>query len=142
MLANVILLVVALLAIPVSSKVFDHCDLFSQLKSMGASTSDATLWTCIAYNEASYNTAAYADHGNDFKTYGLFQILNQYWCSPPGNGCGLSCSSLLDDNIKDDFQCALKVKASTNDGQGGWTAWSTYDANCNGGRANSYVNGC
>lgn len=142
--ALVLLVAIIMPALPrVSGKIIDHCDLFRQLKSKGASGEDATMWTCIAFHEATYNTAAFADHGNNFKTHGLFQILNQYWCSPLGHGCNMACSALLDDNIADDFECAKKIKAvSAGDGQGGWTAWSTYNDNCSGGRANAYVRGC
>uniref|UniRef100_A0A3B4T5Q3 lysozyme n=1 Tax=Seriola dumerili TaxID=41447 RepID=A0A3B4T5Q3_SERDU len=47
--------------------------------------------------------------------YGIFQLSNYLVCNdgttPSPNICGLSCSNLVDDDIRDDINCVLKILA-------------------------------
>lgn len=118
----------------IESKVFERCELARALKNTyGLPQADIPNWVCIAFRESSYNTAAKSST-ND---YGIFQINSKWWCSPPGTGCGVKCSALLDSDIADDVKCALIIKR-----QQGWDAWYGYKNHCKNENVNNYVSGC
>ncbi|XP_062409474.1 lysozyme C-like [Sardina pilchardus] len=134
--AVVLLLLVAV----ASAKVFERCDLARKLKSagIGGSLSD---WVCLAKWESDYNTQAINRHNQDGSTdYGIFQINNHYWCNDPkfrgSNGCGVSCSALLSDNIQASINCAKII--ARDQGMSAWVAWRNH---CQG-DTSSYIRGC
>ncbi|KAK2817519.1 hypothetical protein Q5P01_025710 [Channa striata] len=56
----------------------------------------------------------WSSQNSDFGTlYGVFQLSNRLVCSdgmtPSPTICGLHCSELVDDDIRDDIRCLLKV---------------------------------
>ncbi|XP_071051658.1 uncharacterized protein [Onthophagus taurus] len=122
-----------------TGKIYDHCELANELLNKYNFPQDQiATWVCIAYKESSYNTAAKSQDGHDF---GLFQIDNTYWCSPPGTGCGVSCDQLLNDDISDDVKCVKTIYDVTQQETGnGFSAWATYPM-CQD-NVNSYTDGC
>ncbi|RZF40092.1 hypothetical protein LSTR_LSTR002495 [Laodelphax striatellus] len=130
----------------VLAKVYDRCELAKELQSKHKATEkQLATWVCIARHESEFNTTAYGHAQSD---HGLFQISGRYWCSEddesdPINACGLSCESLKDDDITDDFICARRIyrqhqKLSGN----GFNAWVVYGPHCAGGKATKYLEGC
>lgn len=131
----------------VLSKVFQRCELVHELskKKHRILEHDVGTWVCIARHESQFNTSAIGHLNADLSgDHGLFQISDQYWCSPPGVGmaCGLNCDQLEDDDITDDVICARRIyrahKRRTGDG---FTAWAVYGRHCRGNNS-AYSQGC
>ncbi|XP_002135314.1 lysozyme E-like [Drosophila pseudoobscura] len=110
-----------------AARTMDRCTLAREMSNLGVPRDQLARWACIAQHESDYRTwvvgPANSDGSND---YGIFQINNYYWCAPPSgrfsyNECGLSCNSLLTDDITKSVRCAQKVLS-----QQGWSAWSTW----------------
>ncbi|XP_017053097.1 uncharacterized protein LOC108096221 isoform X2 [Drosophila ficusphila] len=139
-------LVCLLLPLLATAKVFDRCELAHSLQHrFGLPAAQVATLVCIAQHSSDFNTAAFGGGaGLGGGSHGLFQISDVYWCSPPGQGkgCGLSCSSLRDDDIADDVLCVRKIYAEHQRISGdGFTAWQAYDAYCRQDSA-AYVAGC
>uniref|UniRef100_A0AC11EQP3 Uncharacterized protein n=1 Tax=Ovis aries TaxID=9940 RepID=A0AC11EQP3_SHEEP len=98
---------------------------------------------CLAYGESRYNTQAINyNPGSKSTDYGIFQINSKWWCNdgktPKAvNGCGVSCSALLKDDITQAVACAKKIVS-----QQGITAWVAWKNNCQNRDVTSYVKGC
>lgn len=121
-------------------KVFGNCELARQLLNFGLPRHQIATWVCITFKESSYNTRAINYSSN---CYGLFQISQEYWCSPGGNACNVACSSLLDDNLQDDVNCVRQIYNEFQRIKGnGFLAWETYPACANPNTANSYISNC
>lgn len=141
------LLLVLLAAHRVISKVFTRCELVRELSQPKhrIPAAEVATWVCIARHESEYNTSAIGNLNADGSgDHGLFQISDQYWCSPPGVGlaCGLNCDQLEDDDIKDDVVCARRIYRATKRRMGdGFTAWAVYGPHCRG-DVSSYTEGC
>ncbi|XP_030375508.1 lysozyme E-like isoform X2 [Scaptodrosophila lebanonensis] len=114
-------------AAPAFGRTMDRCALAREMSRLGVPRDQLARWTCIAQHESSYRTwvvgPSNSDGSND---YGIFQINNYYWCQPSNgrfshNICGMSCNSLLTEDITNSVRCAQKVLS-----QQGWTAWSTW----------------
>ncbi|XP_026841034.1 lysozyme 1 [Drosophila persimilis] len=126
------LLLVLALALAVRLK---PCDLAGQLYILDVPKSELPLWLCIAEFESRFNTHAVGQANADgSRDYGLFQISDRFWCSPPNqteyytfNECNVNCTRLLSDDITMAVQCARLIRR-----QQGWTAWSVYGQFCNG----------
>ncbi|XP_022224620.2 lysozyme 1 [Drosophila obscura] len=111
------------------------CDLAGQLYILDVPKSELPLWLCIAEFESRFNTHAVGQANADgSRDYGLFQISDRFWCSPPNqtdyyafNECNVNCTRLLSDDITMAVQCARVIRR-----QQGWTAWSVYGQFCNG----------
>lgn len=102
-----------------TSKVYKRCELAKELRDIyGIPENQLATWICIIGHESSYNTSAISDGAEN---YGLFQINREYWCSKNGRGCGIPCSALRDDDIRDDVNCAKHIFK-----QQGFKAWSLY----------------
>merc|ERR1712080_651624 len=82
-------------------------------------------WVCLVEWESSYNTGATHSGNSDGSTdYGLFQINDNYWCDPDvGHAavCNIPCSTLLDNDIKDDIVCVHTIFDIH--GFEGWMGW-------------------
>ncbi|XP_030079479.1 lysozyme P-like isoform X2 [Drosophila hydei] len=119
-------------ATPTQGRTMDRCSLARELASQGVPYEQLAIWTCIAEHESSYRTGVVGPPNSDGSNdYGIFQINDRYWCQPPNNkqsanGCGVSCTALLSDDITLSVECAKKVLQ-----QQGWPAWSTWKF-CNG----------
>ncbi|XP_016969016.1 uncharacterized protein LOC108037076 isoform X2 [Drosophila rhopaloa] len=138
--------VFVLLPVLATAKIFDRCELANVLQQrFGLPAAQVATLVCIAQHSSDFNTAAFGGGaGLGGGSHGLFQISDVYWCSPPGQGkgCGLSCSSLRDDDIGDDVLCVRKIYAEHQRISGdGFTAWQAYGAYCRQDAA-SYVAGC
>lgn len=135
-------LTLAVLAItPIESKFYSRCEFVQYLSNYGTPRDQIPTWSCIASHESNYNTQAINPDSGD---YGILQISKKYWCSDsntPGNGCGITCDSLLGDDIAIDLDCARKVYDDRQSWAGnGFTAWTTYPE-CQGDNS-QYVAGC
>lgn len=129
------------------SKTFDQCDLAKQLLGYGGvfKKSNINDWICLTYYESSWRTSVKGGpNTNGSFDYGLFQINDGYWCyasSPSSaakyNDCNINCSKLLDDNIKDDSQCATLIY-----NRHGFMAWHGWENNCKGKDLSSWTSGC
>ncbi|XP_073413288.1 lysozyme C-1-like [Dendrobates tinctorius] len=113
------------------AKVYSRCELYRLLKQSGLAGYrgySAVNWTCLAFYESNYNTAAVNNNGPS-RDYGIFQI-NSKWCNDGRtagavNACNISCQSLLNDNIYDDIECAKRVVRDPN-GISAWVAWKNH----------------
>ncbi|BES99953.1 lysozyme [Nesidiocoris tenuis] len=134
---------VVFLAYFVGAKLYDRCELAKVLAQLKAPADQISTWVCIAEHESSLNTSAVGPPNWDqSRDHGLFQINDRYWCSPPGSACGISCQSLEDDDIVDDWKCAKRIfKAHRLQEGNGFKAWAVYGPHCSG-DTSSYVEGC
>ncbi|KAL0963180.1 hypothetical protein UPYG_G00350770 [Umbra pygmaea] len=139
-------LVVLLFVAVASAKEFDRCDLARKLKAAGMDGyrgNSLPNWVCLAKWESDYNTQA-TNHNTDGSTdYGIFQINSRWWCNDgktprASNGCGISCSQLLSDDLTVAINCAKRVVRDPN-GIGAWVAWRNH---CKNRDLQSYVQGC
>ncbi|CAG0922636.1 unnamed protein product [Notodromas monacha] len=112
----------------ISGKNFGKCELAEEL----AFRHDVPLeevphWVCIAKHESTFDTSAInRNYWDGSKDYGLFQINDRYWCSPPDdqNSCRVNCVDLLDDDIRNDVKCARKIfKIHRRNEGNGFLAW-------------------
>lgn len=112
-----------------NSKVYKRCELALELRNVhGIPESQLATWMCILWYESNYNTSALSPGS---ESYGLFQISREYWCSKVGSGCGVPCSALKDDNIRDDVNCAKHIFEQTQKITGdGFKAWTLYQYRC------------
>ncbi|XP_058830449.1 uncharacterized protein LOC131689405 [Topomyia yanbarensis] len=126
-------------------KVYNRCELARELYfKHHYSIEDAATWTCIAQYQSNFNTAAVGSGSGDVKYHGMFQLSDEYWCSPPGRGwvCGLPCSDLEDDDISDDLACMRHIYEEHQRISGdGFNAWAVYQPYCKG-KSMSMMNGC
>lgn len=66
------------------------------------------------------------------------QINGRYWCGSSGkNVCKIDCKKLLDDNIKDDADCAKKIFKIH-----GFNAWVVWKRDCINTDNSKYLKGC
>lgn len=141
------LLLLACQVLTVICKVFQRCELVHELskKKHRIPLHEVSTWVCIARHESQFNTSAIGHLNADLSgDHGLFQISDQYWCSPPGVGlaCGINCDQLEDDDITDDVICARRIyrahKRRTGDG---FSAWAVYGPHCRGDNS-GFAKGC
>ncbi|CAG0887982.1 unnamed protein product [Darwinula stevensoni] len=93
---------------------------------------------CLAESESGRTTTKTNLNKNKSKDFGIFQINNKYWCSPPATGgCKIPCQSLLNDDISDDAKCAKTIYKSS-----GFKAWYGWRAKCQGKNTAVYLRGC
>ncbi|KAF5882244.1 c-type lysozyme, partial [Clarias magur] len=109
-------LVFFLLLAVVSAKQYDRCELARAMKAYGlAGYRGISLanWVCLAKHESDFNTRALNRNSDGSTDYGIFQINNRWWCTNgqfrSANGCRLSCSELLTDNIAKAVECAKTI---------------------------------
>ncbi|XP_065087457.1 uncharacterized protein LOC135709164 [Ochlerotatus camptorhynchus] len=126
-------------------KVYTRCELARELYYKHQfSIDDSAIWTCIAQYQSNFNTSAVGYAGGDVQYHGMFQLSDEYWCSPPGRGwvCGLPCSDLEDDDITDDLACMNHIYEEHQRISGdGFNAWTVYQPYCKG-KADSMIRGC
>ncbi|KAF4518952.1 hypothetical protein B566_EDAN007738 [Ephemera danica] len=129
------------LAAPESKKVFTECELFRYVRDTQGSNMPKT-WTCIAYYESRYNSAAKGGpNSNGSYDHGMWQINDNYWCAGdnPGlsNDCNKPCTAFRDNDLDDDWVCVVMIH-----GRHGFSAWSTYGPYCTNAENESWGNGC
>nr|XP_023025980.1 uncharacterized protein LOC111513985 isoform X2 [Leptinotarsa decemlineata] len=128
--------------LPGSPKVYSRCELAKELKNVHKFPEEQiSKWVCIAEHESNFNTSANNKGSGD---HGLFQISEQYWCSPYGRGlgCNANCASFRDRSIADDVKCIrLIYQEHTAISGDGFNAWVVYPLYCKG-DTSSYIRGC
>lgn len=85
------------------AKYYDtKCNLIQDiLEISNLSVEEAAKWACVG------RLSTHVDSGGFI---GVFQIGSEWWCSPSGGGnCNVNCSFLMDEDIRDDFECAQKI---------------------------------
>lgn len=119
-------------------KTFERCELARELIRAGLPRNQIATWVCIAFKESSYNTKSI---NYSSQCYGLFQIRQEFWCSPGHiNRCNMQCTQFLDDNVLDDVKCVKIIYDETKRLSGnGFTAWDTYSSCL---QPNSYIANC
>nr|XP_020765735.1 lysozyme C, intestinal isozyme-like [Odocoileus virginianus texanus] len=136
-----------LFSVAVQGKKFERCELARTLKRFGLDGYKGVGladWICLTYGESRYNTrVTNYNPGSKSTDYGLFQINSKWWCNdgktPKAvNGCGVSCSVLLQDDITQAVACAKRV-VSDPEGIRAWVAWRN---RCQNQDLTSYIQGC
>uniref|UniRef100_UPI0037E8D358 lysozyme C-like n=1 Tax=Semicossyphus pulcher TaxID=241346 RepID=UPI0037E8D358 len=137
-------LVFLLLVAAASARVFNRCDWARVLKRNGMDGyrgHSLANWVCLTEHESHYNTQITNRNTDGSTDYGIFQINSRYWCNngtPTSNGCGISCSQLLTDDVTVAINCAKRVVRDPN-GISAWVAWTRY---CQNQDLSRYVAGC
>ncbi|XP_047510280.1 uncharacterized protein LOC125053111 [Pieris napi] len=87
-------------------------------------------WVCLIEQESGRNTSALNVKSSRKQYYGLFQLGNEY-CKEgrKGGKCNVACEALLDEEIRDDCACALKVFEEE-----GFKYWTKWENRCKGER--------
>lgn len=112
----------------VNAKILDRCELAKLLKNADITGDNLYKWVCIGQQVGLDTARNYLGPGG-VGSYGIFQISDEFWCDRKGSGkmCEISCRKLMDDDIRDDIACALKIynehKQRTGDGFSAWIPW-------------------
>ncbi|XP_049718278.1 lysozyme-like protein 4 isoform X2 [Loxodonta africana] len=125
--ASVVLSLLSYLVVPSDARVLGRCRVAKKLQEGGLSDFDGYSlenWVCLAYFESKFNPSAVYDNlRGDYTGYGLFQIRNNDWCDHGKNRCHVSCSALLNPDLKKTIECAKKI-VQGKDGMGAWPSWT------------------
>ncbi|KAG4071492.1 hypothetical protein HA402_011646 [Bradysia odoriphaga] len=111
-----------------NAKILDRCELAKLLKNADITGDNLYKWVCIG-QQVGLDTARNYLSPSGVGSYGIFQISDEYWCDAKGSGkmCEISCRKLMDDDLRDDIMCALKIynehKQRTGDGFSAWIPW-------------------
>lgn len=128
--------------LPTRPKIYSRCELARELKYVHKiPEKQISKWVCIVEHESNYNTSAANQGSGD---HGLFQISEQYWCSPNsvGFGCNANCAAFRDNNIIDDVKCVRRIYDEHTAISGdGFNAWAVYPLYCKA-DTSRYVEGC
>nr|BAC54260.1 lysozyme [Reticulitermes speratus] len=95
-------------------------------------------WVCLVMSESSGRTDAVNEINTDgSKDYGLFQINDRYWCGKYGRGgrCNIACRDLLNDNIREAVECAIKIYNEGTNAYGDhlyFESWEGWKKECQG----------
>ncbi|PZC72261.1 hypothetical protein B5X24_HaOG211658 [Helicoverpa armigera] len=116
------------LCLGLQAKVYTRCQLTRELLKNNFSRTFLSNWVCLIEQESDRNTSAMVVKSPRRKFYGLFQIGSE-WCKEgkKGGKCDITCEALLDEDIKDDGICAVKVFE-----QEGFKYWAKWEARCKG----------
>ncbi|XP_077185476.1 lysozyme-like protein 1 [Paroedura picta] len=112
------------------AKWFERCELAKIMRKAdlldygGRRISD---WICLVFHESKFNSGVVGLTPEGGRSFGLFQINSYWWCSrgrsEPNFGCKMYCRDLVDDDIRDDIECA-KIIASTSVGLDAWAVFN------------------
>ncbi|XP_063897324.1 alpha-lactalbumin A-like isoform X2 [Helicoverpa armigera] len=114
-----------------TSKTFTRCQLSKELlKIKGIQKTYLGTWVCLIEKVSKRDTSLLTVKASGKKLYGLYQIPKE-WCREKKRGglCNISCEALLDDDIRDDTVCALKIAEEK--GFKYWPQWTTRCKNDN-----------
>jgi hypothetical protein len=94
----------------VKSKVYEKCELARELRDIHSIPFDQIgTFVCIAERQSNLNTQSIGQG-----SYGIYQISSEFWCDEQyysNKACGISCSSLTDNNLQDDVACVRTIFA-------------------------------
>ncbi|KAJ1069431.1 hypothetical protein K5549_017862, partial [Capra hircus] len=125
--ASMVLSLIGYLVVPSDTAVLGRCVVAKKLHEGGLSDFEGYSlenWVCLAYFESKFNPmAVYENSRSDFIGYGLFQIRNHDWCDHGRNRCHMSCSALLNPDLKRTIECA-KIIVKGKRGMGAWPSWT------------------
>ncbi|XP_032170823.1 lysozyme-like protein 4 isoform X3 [Mustela erminea] len=125
--ASVVLSLIGYLVVPSGAAVMARCRVAKKLYEGGLDNFEGYSlenWVCLAYFESKFNpTAIYENLPGGYTGYGLFQIRSHDWCDRGKNRCHVSCSALLNPNLKKTIECAKRI-VKGKDGMGAWPSWS------------------
>ncbi|XP_042528672.1 LOW QUALITY PROTEIN: lysozyme-like protein 4 [Dipodomys spectabilis] len=128
--APIILFLISYLAAPTWPAILGRCKIAKMLSDGGLDYFEGYSlqnWVCLAYFESKFNPrTVYENSRGGYMGYGLFQIRDNNWCDHGKNLCRVSCSALLNPNLKATIQCAKKIVK----GRLGMGAWPTWSRNC------------
>lgn len=87
-------------------------------------------WVCLIEKASNRNTSAFVVSPSGKKFYGLYQIPSR-WCKEKkkGGDCNMKCEDLLNEDIRDDTACAVKIYHE--EGFKYWPVWTTRCKNDN-----------
>ncbi|XP_038287933.1 lysozyme-like protein 4 isoform X1 [Canis lupus familiaris] len=125
--ASVVLSLIGYLVVPSGAAILGRCVVAKKLYDGGLNYFEGYSlenWVCLAYFESKFNPMAiYENLPGGYTGYGLFQIRDWDWCDRGRNLCHMSCSALLNPNLKKTIECAKKI-VKGKDGMGAWPSWS------------------
>jgi hypothetical protein len=88
----------------VELKKYELCSFAVEIQSKGVLKNDIHKHVCVAFYKGNFRTDF-----NSTKSYGIYAIKDE-WCKDGDGGiCNVKCSDLLNENIKDDIECAEKI---------------------------------
>uniref|UniRef100_A0A182RF64 lysozyme n=1 Tax=Anopheles funestus TaxID=62324 RepID=A0A182RF64_ANOFN len=126
-------------------KVFDRCELARELHlRQGVALEQTANWVCIAKYQSNFNTSAIGYGPEGVQYHGMFQLSDEFWCSPPGRGwvCGITCEQLRDGDLTDDLACMRHIYEEHQRISGdGYNAWAVYQPYCKG-KSATLLDGC
>uniref|UniRef100_A0A182NIB8 lysozyme n=1 Tax=Anopheles dirus TaxID=7168 RepID=A0A182NIB8_9DIPT len=127
------------------AKVFERCELARELHlRQGLPLDQTASWVCIAKYQSNFNTSAIGYGPEGVHYHGMFQLSDEFWCSPPGRGwvCGITCEQLRDGDITDDLACMRHIYEEHQRISGdGYNAWAVYQPYCRG-KSATLLDGC
>ncbi|XP_047000323.1 lysozyme c-1-like [Schistocerca americana] len=120
-------LLVALSAVA-RGRVITRCELANEILRHNVSVGLVKHWVCLAESESYLTTDRVGENADLSSNYGIFQI-NQYWCGDSRNPdkCDVKCEDLLNEDLYDDFECALKIYRKRR-----FSAWDGWRKGCKG----------
>ncbi|KAG8195863.1 hypothetical protein JTE90_001102 [Oedothorax gibbosus] len=136
----VVLMLVSTLLEPVTSIVVSPCALADVLvNKLGVTKIDSAKWACLAKYASGFNTQALGStHKDGSDDFGIFQINDKYCRKGTKNGCGVSCTDLVKDDITPSATCALKI---FNDNKKSFDVWPSWK-NCKNMDVSRFIEKC
>nr|XP_060615719.1 alpha-lactalbumin-like [Anolis sagrei ordinatus] len=111
---------------------YKKCELYDELMKNGLDGFEGLNlghWICLTLFATGYNTNHY-EFTRGIPYYGLFYLSGREWCTnerhASKNLCKIHCEKFLDDDIRDDIECAKKVAASKK----GMLSWKPFQDYC------------
>ncbi|XP_034826215.1 lysozyme-like isoform X3 [Maniola hyperantus] len=129
---GLVVIVTCVLFNSINSKRFEtRCKLVRELVKVGLPNHlFLGQWVCLIEKVSNRDTRALTVASNGKKSYGLYQIPSK-WCreGKKGGECNIACELLIDDDIRDDTECAVTI--FHREGFKYWTQWTNRCKNDN-----------
>lgn len=125
-----LLLVLWLLSIQhlASATIIPKCTAVQALVKARINRSFISHYICIMKYESNFDTSKRTGPGSRCSySHGIFQISSDYWCSMyrVGGICKKHCKDFLDDDIRDDIECAKQIADCA-----GFKKWAKFNTTC------------
>jgi hypothetical protein len=85
------------------SKKYDLCGFAIEIQSKGVLKNDLHKHVCVASYKGNLRTDF-----NSSNAFGIYAIKEEF-CKDGSGICNIKCSNLLDEQLKDDIECAEKI---------------------------------